>query len=134
MDEMAGNVRIFWKWLDMAGNGWKVLEMAGIADMAENVWKWMEITGNGWDGWEKPLLNSTTYGRQLNLLTSEETIQPKSIRPTATVTATAKTKDPLPANSTKMHSRLVCQDRNLLLRNQPIFGSAKTAVNFEQIV
>ena len=36
----------------MPGNGWKVLKMAGMADMAGNVCKSLEMTGNGWDGWE----------------------------------------------------------------------------------
>ena len=38
--------------MDLAGYGLKVLEMSGLADMAENVWKWLEMTVNGWDGWE----------------------------------------------------------------------------------
>ena len=36
----------------MAGIGWKVLEMAGMAHRAGNVCKWLEITENGLDGWE----------------------------------------------------------------------------------
>ena len=30
----GGNGRKGWKWLDMAGNGWKVLETARMADIA----------------------------------------------------------------------------------------------------
>ena len=48
MTGMAGNGLNGWKWLDMAGNCWKVLEMDGMADMAGNVQKWLEMTGNDW--------------------------------------------------------------------------------------
>ena len=34
-----------WKWQKMAGNDWKVLEMAGLAENAGNVWKWLESAG-----------------------------------------------------------------------------------------
>ena len=32
-------------WLDMDENGWKCLEVPGIA---VNGWKWMKMDGNGW--------------------------------------------------------------------------------------
>ena len=32
----------------MAGNGWKVLKMAEMADMAGNGWKLLEMVGNDW--------------------------------------------------------------------------------------
>ena len=33
-------------WLEVAGSGWKVLEIAGMADVPGYVWKWLEITEN----------------------------------------------------------------------------------------
>ena len=41
-----------WNWLDQlerAGHGWKMLEMAGTADMAGNVLKQLDMTGHEWD-------------------------------------------------------------------------------------
>ena len=57
MPGMAGNGRNGWTWLDMAGNDWKVLEMTGMADIAGNVWKQMETTGNEGDGWDRVYRN-----------------------------------------------------------------------------
>ena len=43
----------------MAGNGWQLLEIAGMAghvwkwlDMAEKGWNWLEWPGIGWNGLE----------------------------------------------------------------------------------
>ena len=36
----------------MAGNGGKVLEIDGMADMAGNVYKWLQMTEDEWNGWE----------------------------------------------------------------------------------
>ena len=36
----------------MAGNGWQVLEMTEMAELAGNAWKMLEMTGNIWYGWE----------------------------------------------------------------------------------
>ena len=49
---MARNCLNGWKWLDMAGNGGKVLEIDGMADMAGNVYKWLQMTEDEWNGWE----------------------------------------------------------------------------------
>ena len=32
----------------MAGSGWKWLESAGMAEHAEHGWIWMEMAFNGW--------------------------------------------------------------------------------------
>ena len=53
MHGMSGNGPDSWKWLDMDGNGWKVLKMADMANVAINGWigiveyvnKWLEIAG-----------------------------------------------------------------------------------------
>ena len=42
---MAGTAGNVWKWLDMAGSGYKQLEMS---ETAGNGWKWLEMAGNGW--------------------------------------------------------------------------------------
>ena len=53
MHGMSGNSPDSWKWLDMDGNGWKVLKMADMANVAINgligiveyVNKWLETAG-----------------------------------------------------------------------------------------
>ena len=34
----------------MAGNGWKWLEMAGMAGNGQNGWKGLDMAKNHWDG------------------------------------------------------------------------------------
>ena len=41
---MTGTCWNGWKWHEMAGIGWKRLEITGNG---RNGWKWLEMTGNG---------------------------------------------------------------------------------------
>ena len=49
---MAGKSWNGLKWLEIAGNGWKLLEMAEISGMAGNGWKWLGMAENGWNWWK----------------------------------------------------------------------------------
>ena len=45
---MAGNGCNGWKWLEMAGIA-RMAKMAGkLLEMAENSWKWLIMAGNDW--------------------------------------------------------------------------------------
>ena len=40
-----------WKWLEIAGHGFKWLEWLEMAVITQNGRKWREMAGNGWDCW-----------------------------------------------------------------------------------
>ena len=50
---MAGNS---WKWLETGGNGWKLVEMAGMEESAGIVCTWLNtngMAGKVWNSWKR---------------------------------------------------------------------------------
>ena len=49
--EMAGMAENGWKWQAVSGNGWKLMDMAGMPGNALKQLEMAVIDENGWNGW-----------------------------------------------------------------------------------